>query len=101
MKETNIIDDCIVLITQFFQTYGWMIVFTCIAYYFAQPYINEYSRRRSLEQANDPKRRAVLDEERKKARIYQQLDVYRANREANEAEGGASSRYGGKIKSTT
>ena len=38
--------------------------------------------RLSLAAANDPKRRKVLDEDVRRVRTYQQLDVYKANREA-------------------
>ena len=37
-----------------------------------------------LAQANNPQRRSILDKEVKRARLVQQLDVYKANRNLRE-----------------
>ena len=80
--SVSIIDDVFQQIILFFQTYGWYIVFSFLAFvWFAKPVLTEFYRKVSLAQANNPKRRSVLDEERRRVRVHQQLDVYKAHRE--------------------
>ena len=78
----SIIDDLFEQLIHFFQTYGWYFVFSFLAFvWYAKPLLTELFRKISLAQANNPKRRSVLDEERRRVRVHQQLDVYKAHRE--------------------
>ena len=80
--SVSIIDDVFQQMIHFFQTYGWYIVFSFLAFvWFAKPMLMEFSQKLSLAQANNPKRKSVLDEERRRVRVHQQLDVYKAHRE--------------------
>ena len=80
----DIIYSYINIIKQFFASYGWRIVFCLIIFYYSRPYLDKFMKQRSLAQANDPKRKQILDEERKRIRMYQQLDVYKSSKEAKE-----------------
>jgi hypothetical protein len=83
MENLNdIIQGYISEIQLFFAKYGWYIVFTLLALHFSWPSIEKFMKQRSLSQANNPIRRKILDEERKRVRMYQQLDVYKASKEA-------------------
>ena len=77
----SIISDKIQL---FFELFGWPILIVCIAIYFSRNYIREKLRNMRLAQANNPQRRSILDKEVKRARLVQQLDVYKANRNLRE-----------------
>ena len=81
----TILDEIYSSITDFFEHYGWGVVFISIFIYFARPYVETYLKKRSLENANRPERRNLLDSEMKKARTIQQLDLYKANRDAKYA----------------
>ena len=84
-KELNdIIYSYVDATKQFFASYGWHMVFFLIIFYFSRPYLDKFMKQRSLAQANDPRRRQILDEERKRIRMYQQLDVFKAAKEAKE-----------------
>jgi len=80
----TIFDDMMVYISNFIENYGWPILFSIIALYFARPYISEISRKISLASANNKSRRALLDEEKKRARVVQQLNLYKANRDSKD-----------------
>jgi hypothetical protein len=77
----NVIDAAFFSLQRFFESYGWYVVFSCVAMYVARPYVAAWARRRSLQQANDPQRVKVLDAERRRVRVHQQLDVMKAHRE--------------------
>lgn len=87
MYLNEVIDNYVIgigsFIANFFASYGWSIVFVLIAMYFSWPYVNILMKKRSLAQANNPARKKILDEERKRVRMYQQLDVYKASKEAS------------------
>ena len=81
-SSVSIIDDIFQQFVRFFQTYGWYFVFSFLAFvWFAKPVLDEFYRKVSLAQANYPQRKSVLDEERRRVRVHQQLDVYKAHRE--------------------
>mmetsp|Transcript_31583 Transcript_31583/g.43340 ORF Transcript_31583/g.43340 Transcript_31583/m.43340 type:complete len:83 (+) Transcript_31583:2-250(+) len=70
--ENNILEEGYSYILFFIQSYGWYLIGLGILYYFSKPYINERLRKYSLDQANNPYRRSILDEDRKKVRMAQQ-----------------------------
>jgi len=80
----------------FFSTYGWPILLTLLALYLGRDHIRKFLNARSLASANDPTRRKILDEEKKKARMRQQLDLMKAYRESNDTESGGSKGGGDK-----
>jgi F0F1-type ATP synthase membrane subunit b/b' len=86
MQNFSVIDSLFIRIQLYFEKYGWPFVFCAIILYVLRPRINNYLRERSLAVANDPKRRKVLDTEVRKIRVHQQLDVFKAAREAKEAK---------------
>mmetsp|Transcript_26443 Transcript_26443/g.26694 ORF Transcript_26443/g.26694 Transcript_26443/m.26694 type:complete len:85 (+) Transcript_26443:110-364(+) len=81
MTGASVLHDAVTYTVFFLQRYGWYLIFTLVAFYFIRPYLIEYSRKASLQRANNPHRKAVLEEEVKRARVRQQLDIYKANRE--------------------
>eukprot|EP01041_Mallomonas_annulata_P001665 gene1665-3219_t len=64
------------------QKFGWPILFSLAAIYFAFPYVKQLLREASLRHANNRHRRQILDADLKRARVRQQLDLYKANRES-------------------
>ena len=82
MNLNEVIDSYVIEVQSFFAHYGWHIVFCLLALYFSWPYIDKFMKHRSLAQANNPTRKKILDEERKRVRMYQQLDVYKSSKEA-------------------
>jgi hypothetical protein len=77
---SNIVDDLVQFIARFLADYGWYLVFSALALYLAGPYIEAWRRSASLRDAKRPERVAVLDEDLRRARMRQQLDVFKANR---------------------
>ena len=77
----TIIDDILKFAQQWLERWGWWLVFSLIALYLARPHLDQLMKERSLAHANDPRRRELLDEERRRVRVHQQLDVYKAHRE--------------------
>lgn len=78
---SSIVDDLLHGAQQWLERWGWWLVFSLIAMYMARPYVDRWMNERSLAHANDPRRRQLLDEERRRIRVHQQLDVYKAHRE--------------------
>ena len=70
--ENNILEEGYNYVLFFIQSYGWYLIGLGIFFYFARPFINEKLKQYSLEQANNPYRRSILDEDRKKVRMAQQ-----------------------------
>ena len=79
----NIISDAIKLIQKSLERFGWPIIFSAAAIYYILPHIRSYLQKLSLASANNRHRRAIIQEDVKKVRVRQQLDVYKAAREAN------------------
>ena len=82
MNLNEIIEGYVIEVQSFFAKYGWPIVFCLLSLYMAWPILETIMKKRSLAQANNPHRRKILDEERKRVRMYQQLDVFKASKEA-------------------
>ena len=80
--SANIIDDGVNFFAFLLQKYGWPIIFSLIALYYALPHVKDYLRQVSLASANNRHRRSILEADMKRARVMQQLDLYKANREA-------------------
>lgn len=71
----NAITDLIDFGCGFLQSYGWYIVLALVAFYCLQPSIRQLRSQLSLWQANNPTRRKILDEEKKRIRLQQQIDL--------------------------
>ena len=71
----TIVDKILAKLLGFFQSFGWYIVFAASLWYFMQPQLQELAAARSLAEANDPARRAVLDAELKRVRAKQALEA--------------------------
>ncbi len=84
VMSSNIIDDGIKYIGVLLQKFGWPIIFSLIAIYYALPYVKDYLRQMSLARANNRHRRSILEADMKRARVIQQLDLYKANRESRQ-----------------
>ena len=65
---------------------GWPLLFTALVVYWLWPTIMKMKSSASLSVANNSKRKSVFNEEVKRIRTLQQLDVYKAKRELAEAE---------------
>lgn len=76
--SSNAITDLLEDAQLFLQNYGWYIVLAMVAYYLLQPQLQTLRAELSLRQANNPTRRNILDEERKRVRLQQQMDLLRA-----------------------
>jgi len=74
----TIIDEILAQVFRFFQSFGWPVVFAAALWYFLQPTLRDLKERRSLAEANDPARRAVLDVELKRVRAKQALEAAQA-----------------------
>jgi len=72
-RHFSVLDEYLLRIQYLIETYGWYVVFSIIAWYFIQPYVNEMNRKRSLEESNDPKRVSILKEDMQRARIKQRV----------------------------
>lgn len=83
---TTAIDEIFAVIAHVIQSYGWPILFTLLALYFAFPSLQQWRNDVSTRLANSSHRRAVLDEEMKRARLRQQLEVIKATKEAPKTE---------------
>lgn len=68
----NILEEYYGYITSLIQKFGWYVLFGAILLYFSKDKIRAFQAEMSLRSANDPKRRSVLDEQRKKIREKQQ-----------------------------
>lgn len=71
----NVIEDSYKYLIIIIQKFGWFIVAISITLYFMNPIIKSKLRELSLRQANDPYRKAILDEDRKRARKLQQKEL--------------------------
>ena len=71
------IDEVVASVIATIQQWGWPVVFSLIAIYMLQPQINQFKNWLSLKRANDPDRVRVLNEERQRVRLQQQLDLKR------------------------
>lgn len=76
------IEDIFNYIVAAVKRYGWSVIFVLIGFYFAAPYIAEFQRQRSLASANSAERRKVLDEDKRRVRLNQQLKQYAARHSA-------------------
>ena len=81
---TNVLEDAWLIIIDFIQRFGWFAVFTVIALYFSWPQIEAYRKARSLADANNPQRRAVLDAQRLRVRLQQQKALEGENETEND-----------------
>ena len=83
----NIIDEIGGVIGSLFVRYGWYVVFLGILLYALSPHASRIVDNLNRAHANRASRRKILDENRKRARMVQQLDVYKANRMYKMEEG--------------
>lgn len=83
---SNAITDLYEEAKLFLQNYGWYIVLVLLAYYIFQPQLRDLRAELSLRQANNPTRRKILDEERKRVRLQQQMDHLKAQETKNAAK---------------
>jgi hypothetical protein len=75
MTAANVIEDTYHYLISLVQKFGWFIVAIAIAVYFSYPFIQKKMRELAIHRANDPYRRAILDEDRKKVRKIQQQEL--------------------------
>ena len=64
---------------------GWTLLIAFIVLYNLWPYIEQLRSKVCVNVANDPSRKKLFNEELKRARAMQQLDVYKANRKNRES----------------
>jgi hypothetical protein len=83
---TNAITDLFQNLHGLIQAYGWYVILGLIALYMLQPQLQRMRAEWSLRQANNPTRRKILDDERKRVRLQQQLDLLRAQEKKTEHE---------------
>ena len=82
----NIFEEAVQYVQFVIENYGWTILFSAIFFFSIKPYLSSYMEKLSREHANRPERKGVLDEEVKRVRAMQQLDVYKASRETKYSE---------------
>lgn len=68
----NVLEEGFEFVILTIQRYGWYVVAMVIILYFSWPQITAFRKARSLQEANDPKRRSVLDAQRMRVRLQQQ-----------------------------
>ena len=66
---------------------GWPLLITLVILYNIWPYVQQLRESASLAAANAPSRKELFNNELKRARAIQQLDVYKASREKSEGVG--------------
>ena len=76
----NVLEEAYLQGISLIQKYGWFVVIGAIILYFSWPYIEEFQRKRSLAEANNPQRRAVLDAQRLRVRLSQQQSLRKDDR---------------------
>mmetsp|Transcript_1613 Transcript_1613/g.1754 ORF Transcript_1613/g.1754 Transcript_1613/m.1754 type:complete len:107 (+) Transcript_1613:258-578(+) len=75
-------------IQKFFEGFGWITVFFFLSIYILRNYVIKHKKSNLISSENsglsisDADRKAKYDTKKKKVRVYQQLDVYKASREA-------------------
>jgi hypothetical protein len=84
--QKTVIHDIIDGIGDFMAAYGWYILFLIIAIYFFQENIKKFREDMSLKRAQNPHRVKILEEERKRVRLKQQMEANKALLEAKERE---------------
>ena len=89
LPPPNVIDEFAGVAVNFLSRYGWYIVIACVLWYNFSPQLYQLKNNLSLAHANRASRVKILDEERKRARMIQQLDVYKANRVFKDSESGS------------
>lgn len=80
------IENIVRNLPEYVATFGWPLLITLVILYSIWPYVVGLRESISLSVANDPSRRKLFDEELKRARAMQQLDVYKSYRTQREAE---------------
>jgi hypothetical protein len=88
VESPNVIDEFAAVAVNFLSQYGWYIVIACLLWYNFSPQVYRLRDNLSLAHANRASRVKILDEDRKRARMIQQLDVYKANRIFKDSESG-------------
>jgi hypothetical protein len=84
--DGNVITDLLQGTQGLLQAYGWYLVLTLLALYLLRPSLQRLRAELSLRHANNPTRRGILDEERRRVRLQQQMDLLRAKETANTAK---------------
>ena len=79
-RTENVIDELGYIVGSFVQRFAWYVVLLGVLAYWLSPHIAGAANRASIAHANRSARKEVLDKERKRARLIQQLDVYKSNR---------------------
>jgi hypothetical protein len=79
-------DEVIVYAIETLQRWGWTIVFVLLILYFSQGYLEQAGNAWSLRNANEPNRVQLLDEERRRVRLQQQIELQRKNNDKNQSQ---------------
>ena len=90
MEKPTVIHEIIDYIGQFLATYGWPIVITLMVLYLSRDYLKQYQEQLSLRRAQNPHRVKILEEEMKRVRLKQQIEVNRALLEQKQKESDAA-----------
>lgn len=69
---TNIIEEAYTGLVVNIQKYGWYLVGFGMIIYYVMPYVRSKLKKLSIERANDPRRRNILDQDKKRIRESQQ-----------------------------
>lgn len=85
-QPATVINEILECIQEFFVKFGWPIVICVIVIYLSRDYIKQYKQELSLKRAQNPHRVQILDEERKRVRLKQQLEANKALLEQKEKE---------------
>ena len=74
-QSLSLIDEFIVALQGYLESYGWQVVFCALVLYLMRDYVRKGLDARSLAIANDPKRRKVLDSDLRRVRVKQQQNA--------------------------
>ena len=89
IKGSSLRDKFYILLqstVEFFEQYGWPILFAVLLVLIIRPHLLEYMQKLSLAHANRASRRKVLDEEVQRIRERQQEEYINSVRDANISE---------------
>mmetsp|Transcript_15172 Transcript_15172/g.22817 ORF Transcript_15172/g.22817 Transcript_15172/m.22817 type:complete len:148 (-) Transcript_15172:239-682(-) len=81
-NSSALMGEIYVEIRLFLAAYGWYLVFLIIALYLLKPYLVKWREERAYRAAQNPLRVKILDEERKRVRLRQQLEILKASEAA-------------------
>lgn len=70
----ELLEECVNML----QSYGWYILLVLLVLYLLRPHLHQLRAQASLRLANNPTRRKILDEEKKRVRLQQQINLAQA-----------------------